>query len=64
MQDLLCFREGVLMMVKRRMLSLFLALVVLLSIPMTAFAMSYEDSSANAEQGIIAEETFREALNK
>nr|CRY94501.1 hypothetical protein [uncultured prokaryote] len=46
------------MMVKRRMLSLFLALVVLLSIPMTAFAMSYEDSSANAEQGIIAEETF------
>lgn len=45
-------------MIRKRLVSLFLAVVMLCSLSMTAFAASDEDVAMSAEQGIIASETF------
>lgn len=46
-------------MIRKRLVSLFLAVVMLCSLSMTAFAASDEDVAMSAEQGIIASETIR-----
>lgn len=45
-------------MIRKRLVSLFLAVVMLCSLSMTAFAASDEDVAMSAEQGIIASETL------
>lgn len=50
-------------MIKKRLISMFLAVVMLLSFSMMAFAASDNEAAMGVEQGLIASETFNIPVN-